>query len=153
MPELATLEALINYLLQIDLIKSKVKEIELKKEGYFSEAGKIAREVAFITEGILRVCYYHNKGEEITRYFINENNFIVDLESFTNKIPSPIRVIALTFAILNWTVLPRRPLQRSSPAQRMTASSSEEASENRRKILRCVSASYIRFAYMRPTLP
>ncbi len=101
MPELATLEALINYLLQIDLIKSKVKEIELKKEDYFSEAGKIAREVAFITEGILRVCYYHNKGEEITRYFINENNFIVDLESFTNKIPSPIRVIALTFAILN----------------------------------------------------
>jgi hypothetical protein len=90
------MENLINYLLQfgqlnqqqIDLIKSKAKLIELKKEDYFSEAGKIARQVAFVDNGILRVCYYNNKGEEITRYFIDENNFAVDLNSFTYKIPS-----------------------------------------------------------------
>ena len=90
------MENLINYLLQfeqlnqqqIDLIKSKTKVIELKKGDYFSEAGKIARQVAFVGSGILRVCYYNNKGEEITRYFIDENNFAVDLNSFTHQIPS-----------------------------------------------------------------
>lgn len=59
------MENLINYLLQfgqlnqqqIDLIKSKAQVIELKKEDYFSEAGKIARQVAFVDNGILRVCY------------------------------------------------------------------------------------------------
>jgi CRP-like cAMP-binding protein len=90
------MEELINYLLQfgqlnqqqIDLIKSKIKKIELRKDDYFSEAGKIAKQVAFITDGILRVCYYNNKGEEITRYFIDENNFVVDINSFSNQIPS-----------------------------------------------------------------
>ena len=99
-----TMENLINYLLQfgqlnkqqIDLIKSKAISIELKKEDYFSEAGKIARQVAFVDNGILRVCYYNNKGEEITRYFIDENNFVVDLNSFTYQIPSSEYVQAIT---------------------------------------------------------
>ncbi len=47
-------------------------------------------------EGILRVCYYNNKGEEITRYFIDENNFAVDLNSFTYQIPSSEYVQAVT---------------------------------------------------------
>jgi CRP-like cAMP-binding protein len=98
------MENLINYLLQfgqlnqqqIDLIKSKANIIELKKEDYFSEAGRIARQVAFVDNGILRVCYYNNKGEEITRYFIDENNFAVDLNSFTYQIPSSEYVQAVT---------------------------------------------------------
>jgi CRP-like cAMP-binding protein len=98
------MENLINYLLQfgqlnkqqIDLIKSKAKLIELKKEDYFSEAGKIAQQVAFVDNGILRVCYYNNKGEEITRYFIDENNFAVDLNSFSYQISSSEYVQAVT---------------------------------------------------------
>lgn len=98
------MKELINYLLQfgnlnqqqIDLVQSRTKELNLKKDDYFSEAGKIAKEVAFIVDGILRVCYYNNKGEEITRYFIDENNFAVDLNSFNNKIPSSEYIQATT---------------------------------------------------------
>jgi CRP-like cAMP-binding protein len=98
------MKELINYFLQfgqlkeqdIAFIKSKAEERTLKKEDYFSEAGKIAKEVAFIKEGILRVCYYNNKGEEITRYFIDECNFAVDLSSFTTKIPSSEYIQAVT---------------------------------------------------------
>lgn len=110
------MEALINYVLQfgnlnkqqIDFITSKSTELVLHKEDYFSEAGKIAKEVGFILEGILRVCYYNNKGEEITKYFIDENNFVVDLESFDNKILSSEYVQAVTdcklivFSKQNW---------------------------------------------------
>jgi CRP-like cAMP-binding protein len=102
--QLAPMDDLINYLLQlgqlnaqqIELVKSKAKEVQLKKDEYFSEAGKIAKQVAFVQERILRVCYYNNRGEEITRYFIDENNFAVDLNSFTNKIPSSEYVQAVT---------------------------------------------------------
>lgn len=98
------MENLINYLLQFgqldrqqtELIKSKATPVVLKKGDYFSEAGKIARQVAFVNSGILRVCYYNNKGVEITRYFIDENNFAVDLNSFTYQIPSSEYVQAVT---------------------------------------------------------
>jgi CRP-like cAMP-binding protein len=98
------MKELINYLLQfgqltqqnIAFIESKATEKTLKKDDYFSEAGKIAKEVAFIKQGILRVCYYNNKGDEITRYFIDEHNFAVDLNSFTTKIPSSEYVQAVT---------------------------------------------------------
>jgi CRP-like cAMP-binding protein len=86
----ATMEELIEYILQfgnlnkqqIDLIASKVKEIELEKDEYFSEAGKIPRQVGFVVEGVVRGCYYNNKGEEITRCFIAENNLVVDYVNF-----------------------------------------------------------------------
>ncbi len=67
---------------QIDLITSKVKEIRLKKDSYFSEAGKIPRQVGFVLEGVVRGCYYNNKGDEITRCFIEENNLVVDYVNF-----------------------------------------------------------------------
>ncbi len=84
------MEELIEYILQfgnlnkqqIDLVSSKVKEIELAKEEYFSEAGKIPKQVGFILEGVVRGCYYNNKGEEITRCFISENNLVVDYVNF-----------------------------------------------------------------------
>jgi len=81
---------------QAEFIASKSTAIEITKDGYFSEAGKIAQRVGFITEGILRVCYYDNKGEEITKYFIDENNLVVDLESFDNQISSTAYVQAIT---------------------------------------------------------
>jgi len=62
---------------QIDLIKSKASEIELRKDDYYWEAGKTVKQIGFLTDGVLRVYYYNNKGEEITRYFIDENHLIL----------------------------------------------------------------------------
>ena len=81
---------------QIDLISKKATELELQKDEYYLEAGKIARQFGFILNGIARVCYYNNKGEEITKYFIEENNILVDLTSFDNELPSTAYVQAVT---------------------------------------------------------
>ncbi|RZJ53353.1 MAG: Crp/Fnr family transcriptional regulator [Flavobacterium sp.] len=98
------MKELVNFILQygnlnqqqIDLITSKATELEVPKDQYFSEAGKISTQVGFVLDGILRVCYYDNKGEEITKYFIDENNLVVDLESFQNSICSSAYVQAVT---------------------------------------------------------
>ena len=87
---------LIDYLLtynhltgqQISLIESVVEVVHLQKGEYFSEAGKIVRHFAIVKDGILRVCYYDKRGNEVTRYFIEENNLAVDLNSFNYQIPS-----------------------------------------------------------------
>lgn len=62
---------------QIDLIKARGSEVELLKDDYYWEAGKTVRQIGFLWEGVLRVYYYNNKGEEITRYFIEENHLIL----------------------------------------------------------------------------
>ncbi len=98
------MDALINYLLQfgnlnnqqINLIKSKAVLKEIRKDEYFQEAGKIPREVIFLTEGIMRVCYYNNKGDEVTKYFIDENNFLADINSYNQEIPSTEYIQAVT---------------------------------------------------------
>ena len=98
------MENLIEYLLQfgqlnqqqIELIKRKAEKVELKKDDYFAEAGKIPNRVAFINDGILRVCYYNSKGDEITKYFIDENNFAVDINRFMQNLPSSEYVQAVT---------------------------------------------------------
>lgn len=81
---------------QTNLILTKATELAFKKDEYFSEAGKVSQQVGFVLDGIVRVCYYNNKGEEITKYFIEENNLVVDLESFDNEIPSTAYVQATT---------------------------------------------------------
>jgi len=81
---------------QIDLISKKTTEVELQKDEYYLEAGNVSRRFGFIVEGIARVSYFNNKSEEITKYFVDENNILVDLESFDNQIPSIAYVQAIT---------------------------------------------------------
>ena len=98
------MDLLINYLLQfgqlnqqqIDLIKSKAEIKSLKKDEYFHEAGRVPHEIIFIILGIFRVVYHNNKGDEITKYFLDENNFLADILSYNQHIPSTEYVQAVT---------------------------------------------------------
>src|SRR5690606_580648 len=81
---------------QIALIENKATQLELQKEEYFSEAGKIPRQVGFILEGVMRGCYYNDKGEEITRCFMSENSLVVDYVSFEADAPASEYIQACT---------------------------------------------------------
>lgn len=81
---------------QIDLIQRKATEIRVRKDEYFSEAGKIPRQVGFLLEGIFRFCYYNNKGEEITNYLIDENHFVTDYQNFEAGVAATEYVQAVT---------------------------------------------------------
>ncbi|MFI2741565.1 Crp/Fnr family transcriptional regulator [Zhouia sp. PK063] len=90
------MDMLINYLLQfgslntqqIELVKSKFKIINVPKETYIYEAGNFVNELCFLKSGITRVCYYNHKGDEITKYFIDEFHFTTDANSFLYKMPT-----------------------------------------------------------------
>lgn len=73
---------------QIELIESKMTWVELKKDSYFSEARLIPRRVGFIIDGVIRGCYYNNKGEEITRCFIGKDSLAVDYVNFESNTAS-----------------------------------------------------------------
>lgn len=98
------MELFTNYLLQfghlndqqIKLIHSKLKTRHLTKGEYLSEAGQVARELAYVVQGVLRSSYYNNKGDEVTQYFVTENYFYVDLDSFLHRVYSMGYVQAVT---------------------------------------------------------
>lgn len=84
------MEELIEYILtfgslnkeEIELVAGKAQALQIKKDGYFSEAGKIPKQVGFIVSGVVRGYYCNNREEEITRCFISENSLVCDYVNF-----------------------------------------------------------------------
>ncbi|WP_236976636.1 Crp/Fnr family transcriptional regulator [Membranihabitans maritimus] len=92
---------------QIHLISSKAAELELPKDEYFWEAGKMPKHIGFLVNGIIRVAYYDNKGEEITKYFFDENHLIKDWDNFeaTFYLQAVTDCKFITFTRKNWKEL------------------------------------------------
>ena len=83
-----------------------VKKIE-KKEIILSQ-GAICRDVIFVADGLLRVFFVDNDGEEKTFHFSYENTFSADYESFLKKIPSNYSIQALedtTIVLMSYEML------------------------------------------------
>ncbi|WP_324670506.1 Crp/Fnr family transcriptional regulator [Hymenobacter sp. GOD-10R] len=81
---------------QLQLIRSQAVERTYPPGAYFSEAGRVAREIGFIVTGIFRVCYFDREGAEHTKYFVEENRFVVDLQSYQFQQPATEYVQAVT---------------------------------------------------------
>ncbi|WP_312764757.1 Crp/Fnr family transcriptional regulator [Epilithonimonas sp.] len=110
------MKELINYLLQfgnlnqqqIDLITQKTVEKEIRKDEYFVEAGRMFNDVIFILEGVLRICYYNNEGNEITKYFVDENHLLANPyqgEPMTEYIQATTDCKFLIFSQKDWQEL------------------------------------------------
>lgn len=72
----------------IDCVSSHFRNKKLKVNEHFQEFHKIANEIAFVDSGILRVYAADPNGNEVTKYFIRENQFFVDLESYYTAKPA-----------------------------------------------------------------
>lgn len=57
---------------------------KLKKNELFLQKNKICNEMGFITKGLFRQFFIHN-DKEINVSFFNEEQFVVDYDSFINK--------------------------------------------------------------------
>lgn len=68
---------------------------KLKKHELFSEVGKVANEIGFVLDGMLRH-YYIKNGEEKTTYFYFENHFVTSYISCITKQPSQLSIEALS---------------------------------------------------------
>jgi CRP-like cAMP-binding protein len=93
---------------QIELITSKTTEKELRKDDYFVEAGKNFNQVVFILDGILRIYYYNKKGDEITKYFIEENQLFSNPykgEPLTEYIQAITNCKLIVFSQKDWDEL------------------------------------------------
>ncbi|MEM1325564.1 MAG: Crp/Fnr family transcriptional regulator [Bacteroidota bacterium] len=61
----------------------------------FLSIGQVSREIGFIDKGIVRVYSISSDGEEVTKYFMRPNQFVVDLESYYNDSPAESAIQAV----------------------------------------------------------
>lgn len=157
----------INYILQfgnlnqqqIDLISKKADELEFRKGEFYWEAGKVVKKIGFITDGVLRVYYYTNKGEENTRYFIDENHLILDGHNTeTNFTPSEyLQAITdcklIAFSKNDWKEISDTIVGWDSIIQKITAKHHREKLERRSPLVSQDAATrYLEFIEKFPTL-
>lgn len=94
----------------INEIYNNFDKRSLKATEYFHQIGKVCKEIAFVEQGVLRMYNLDPNGTEITKYFVKENQFITDLESYYNKKPSTDAyqsVVDSSIYIINKTTMTR----------------------------------------------
>ncbi|PWT98744.1 MAG: Crp/Fnr family transcriptional regulator [Bacteroidetes bacterium] len=82
-----------------DQIREYVQIEEVSRNEYFVKQGKVCHRLGFICEGVFRICMERD-GTDITCYFVCEDNFVGDPESFKSRTPSKLNMQALTDAIV-----------------------------------------------------
>ena len=80
---------------EAELILSYFRQKNFKRNEVLIRSGAVAREVFFVTKGLLHQYYIDEAGNERTCDFTFENKFVTDLESFTRKTPATSSVKAL----------------------------------------------------------
>jgi CRP-like cAMP-binding protein len=79
-----------------ELITSFFEPATIRKNEYLVEEGKICRYLHFIETGVARYKKYERDGLETTCFFMAENDFIGDPESFFSRKPSKLNAQAIT---------------------------------------------------------
>ncbi len=72
---------------------------ELYKNEYFSTAGQFTRDLGFINNGILRIFYLNDKGEEWNKNFLQQNDFVTSSISPEKKSITNIQALSKTLIL------------------------------------------------------
>ena len=79
----------------LELVKNYFELQPFSKNEFFVSKGKVCRKLAFIAEGVMRYCMFRDDGSDVTCFFMCENDFIGDPDSFFSQKPSDKNVQAL----------------------------------------------------------
>lgn len=140
---------------QLELITNKAKEIKLNEDDYFAEAGKVLKQVGFIIDGILRICYYNNKGEEITKIFIEEKHLLFNLKNVpsTEYIQAATNCKLLVFSNQDWKEISDTIIDWESIIQKITNKSLAQKLERVSPLVsQDATTRYLEFMEKYPTL-
>lgn len=70
------------------LISRYIHSRSVQEGGLLLQEGRLAREMFFVCQGILKIVSVNGKGNEVTQFFVNENHFCTILNSFNNEVPA-----------------------------------------------------------------
>jgi CRP-like cAMP-binding protein len=83
-----------------EVMRDRCELQAVPKGEYFVREGKICRKLAFIAVGVMRYTRFEESGDETTCFFVSENDFVGDPESFEAQKPSDKNLQAITDCVL-----------------------------------------------------
>jgi CRP-like cAMP-binding protein len=70
------------------IIENAMQSRDYPEGSVLLQQGKIAKELFFICQGVLRIVASNDKGVTVTYFFLKENQFCTILNSFNNSVPA-----------------------------------------------------------------
>src|SRR6218665_204113 len=95
---------------ELSQFNSKLKVKELKRKELFLEAGKIQKEIGFISSGLVRSFFINSSGDEITVGFYAEGDYVTHYPAFITQKPvrysiqclEPTTLVCLSYENMQW---------------------------------------------------
>ncbi|WP_442266803.1 Crp/Fnr family transcriptional regulator [Tenacibaculum sp. ZS6-P6] len=78
-----------------EIFKLILETKKLKKKEYLLKQGQICQGIFFLSKGLIRTFHINNDGKEINTSFYLQNDFLREIESMTNNIPSVKNIQAI----------------------------------------------------------
>jgi len=120
-------------------LKAIINFRKLEKDEYFSRAGDYNKEFAFVLDGILRIFYLSENGQEHNKHFLVKNDFITasiksDQKSITNiQVLAPTTLASLDYS--SFVSLVKKYSQLSLFIQKLTERYLEKKQEREIQLL------------------
>lgn len=80
----------------ITLVSSAFRLKELNMEEYFQDFGRVADKIAFVERGVMRVFGADERGDDVTKHFVRENQFFANVISYYSAQPATEAIQAVT---------------------------------------------------------
>lgn len=80
---------------ELDQLQQLAKPDQIKKGEYLIKQGQVCDKLFFVSQGIFKLGYTNEAGEEIVLDFIFQNSFAVDYVSFLLQRPTELNIIAI----------------------------------------------------------
>lgn len=85
---------------EIEVLDERITERRIRRKQFILQENEICRYYTFVVSGCFKMYSIDDNGEEHNLQFASENDWIVDIDSFHNKNPSKLYIIALENSIV-----------------------------------------------------
>ncbi|MDM1554862.1 MULTISPECIES: Crp/Fnr family transcriptional regulator [Chryseobacterium] len=85
---------------EIEVLDERITERRIRRKQFILQENEICQYYTFVVSGCFKMYSVDDNGEEHNLQFASENDWIVDIDSFHNKNPSKLYIIALESSIV-----------------------------------------------------
>ncbi|PWN71651.1 cyclic nucleotide-binding protein [Chryseobacterium phosphatilyticum] len=85
---------------EIEVLDERITERRMKRKQFILQENEICRYYTFVVSGCFKMYSVDNNGGEHNLQFAAENDWIVDIDSFHNKKPSKVYIVALETSVV-----------------------------------------------------
>lgn len=85
---------------EIEVLDERITERRIRRKQFILQENEICQYYTFVVSGCFKMYSVDDNGEEHNLQFASENDWIVDIDSFHNRNPSKLQIVALENSIV-----------------------------------------------------